>query len=160
MSTFDFDETLIIGGKNFVTAKVVKGALDIKYGKAEKLEMGNLESYRDWGHSSDYTKAMIKLLNYKEPEDIVISTGKSHSVKELCEEVFDYLGLNYKDHIVINKKFFRPEELPYLQGDSNKGRKLLSWEPEYTFNTMIISGVIYLLMKFTFLNTWTLGNQR
>ena len=68
---------------------------------------------------------MIKLLNHSEPEDIVISTGKAHSVK-LCKEVFDYLGLNYEDHIVINKKYFRPEELPYLQGDSKKGRKLLS----------------------------------
>tara|TARA_B100000212_G_scaffold295006_1_gene237925 strand:+ start:534 stop:1502 length:969 start_codon:yes stop_codon:yes gene_type:complete len=125
-------------GKNFVTAKVVKGALDIKYGKAEKLEMGNLESFRDWGHSSDYTKAMIKLLNHSEPEDIVISTGKAHSVKELCKEVFDALGLNFEDHIVINKKYFRPEELPYLQGDSKKGRELLSWEPEYTFKTLLL----------------------
>ena len=125
-------------GKNFVTAKVVKGALDIKYGLAEKLEMGNLESYRDWGHSFDYTKAMIKLLNHPEPEDIVISTGKAHSVRELCKEVFDHLGLNYEDHIVINKKYFRPEELPYLQGDSKKGRKLLSWEPKYTFRTLLI----------------------
>lgn len=125
-------------GKNFVTAKVVKGALDIKYGRSDKLEMGNLESFRDWGHSSDYTKAMIKLLEHSEPEDIVISTGKAHSVKELCKEVFDYLGLEYKDHVVINKKYFRPEELPYLQGDSKKGRKLLSWEPEYTFKTLLV----------------------
>ncbi len=124
-------------GKNFVTAKVVQGALDIKYGKKNKLEMGNLDSYRDWGHSSDYTKAMIKLLQHSEPEDIVISTGKAHSVRDLCDLVFKKLNLNYKDHIVINKKFFRPEELPYLQGDSKKGRNLLPWEPEYSFETLL-----------------------
>ena len=102
-------------GTNFVTAKVIKGALNIKKGYTDKLEMGNLDSYRDWGHSSDYTKAMIKLLNYEYPEDIVISTGKAHSVRELCEVVFKELGLNYKDHIVINKRFFRPQELPYRE---------------------------------------------
>ena len=99
-------------GKNFVTAKVVKGALDIKYKKKDKLELGNLDSYRDWGHSFDYTKAMIKLLEADEPLDIVISTGKAHSVRELCDLVFKKLNLNYKDHVVINEKFFRPEELP------------------------------------------------
>ena len=125
-------------GTNFVTAKVIKGALDIKKGYTDKLEMGNLDSYRDWGHSSDYTKAMIKLLNYEHPEDIVISTGKAHSVRELCEVVFKELGLNYKDHIVINKRFFRPQELPYLQGDSRKGRKMLNWEPEFTFRTLLL----------------------
>ena len=125
-------------GTNFVTAKVIKGALDIKKGYTDKLEMGNLDSYRDWGHSSDYTKAMIKLLNYEHPEDIVISTGKAHSVRELCEVVFKELGLNYKDHIVINKRFFRPQELPYLQGDSRKGREMLNWEPEFTFRTLLL----------------------
>ena len=125
-------------GTNFVTAKVIKGALDIKKGYTDKLEMGNLDSYRDWGHSSDYTKAMIKLLNYEHPEDIVISTGKAHSVRELCEVVFKELGLNYKDHIVINKRFFRPQELAYLQGDSRKGRKMLNWEPEFTFRTLLL----------------------
>ena len=125
-------------GTNFVTAKVIKGALNIKKGYTDKLEMGNLDSYRDWGHSSDYTKAMIKLLNYEYPEDIVISTGKAHSVRELCEVVFKELGLNYKDHIVINKRFFRPQELPYLQGDSRKGRKMLNWEPEFTFRTLLL----------------------
>ena len=114
-------------GTNFVTAKVIKGALNIKKGYTDKLEMGNLDSYRDWGHSSDYTKAMIKLLNYEHPEDIVISTGKAHSVRELCEVVFNELGLDYKDHIVINKRFFRPQELSYLQGDSSKGRKMLNF---------------------------------
>jgi len=124
-------------GTNFVTAKVVKGALDIKYGKETKLEMGNLDSYRDWGHSYDYTKAMIKLLLLDNPEDIVISTGKSYSVRQLCKFVFEKCNLNYEDHVVINKKFFRPKELSYLKGDCSKARKLLSWENSFTFETLL-----------------------
>jgi len=124
-------------GKNFVTAKVVQGALDIKYGKKRSLELGNLDSYRDWGHSFDYTKAMIKLLQLDNPDDIVISTGKAHSVRDVCELVFKKMDLNYQDHVVINKKFFRPEELPYLQGDSTKAKRLLSWQPKYTFETLL-----------------------
>ena len=124
-------------GKNFVTAKVVQGALDIKYGKKRSLELGNLDSYRDWGHAFDYTKAMIKLLQLDNPDDIVISTGKAHSVRDVCELVFKKMDLNYQDHVVINKKFFRPEELPYLQGDSTKAKRLLSWQPKYTFETLL-----------------------
>ena len=124
-------------GTNFVTAKVIKGALDIKYGKAKTLEMGNLNSYRDWGHSYDYTLAMIKLLEQPKPEDIIISTGKAHSVKQLCEVVFNKLNLDYRNHVVINEKFIRPEELPYLQGDSSKGRKLLNWTPKYDFEGLL-----------------------
>ena len=130
-------------GKNFVTAKVVQGALDIKYGKTDKLEMGNLDSFRDWGHSSDYTKAMIKLLQHDQTEDIVISTGEAHSVRELCEFVFSKLGLNYKEHVVINKRFFRPEELPYLKGDSRKGRALLNWKPLYSFETLLEDMIVH-----------------
>jgi len=124
-------------GTNFVTAKVVKGALDIKYKKEKFLELGNLDSYRDWGHSYDYTKAMIKLLEYNEPLDIVISTGKAHSVKDLCKEVFSKLGMDYTEHIKINPKFLRPQELPYLQGDSTKAKQILGWKPEFTFETLV-----------------------
>ncbi len=124
-------------GTNFVTAKVVKGALDIKYKKEKFLELGNLDSYRDWGHSYDYTKAMIKLLEYGEPLDIVIATGKAHSVKDLCKIVFSKLGMDYKEHIKINPKFLRPQELPYLQGDSTKAKQILGWKPEFTFETLV-----------------------
>ena len=99
--------------------------------------MGNLDSFRDWGHSFDYTKAMIKLIEHEKTEDIIISTGEAHSVRELCEFVFNKLGLNYKDHVVINKRFFRPEELPYLKGDSSKGRNLLDWKPTFSFQTLL-----------------------
>ena len=124
-------------GTNFVTAKVVKGALDLKFKREKVLELGNLNSYRDWGHSYDYTKAMIKLLEYDQPLDIVISTGKAHSVKDLCRVVFSKLDMDYKEHIKINPKFLRPQELPYLQGDSSKAKQILGWKPEFTFETLV-----------------------
>ena len=124
-------------GRNFVTTKVIEGALKIKYGKKEKLEMGNLDSFRDWGHSSDYTKAMLKLLIHSEAEDIVISSGEAHSVRELCNIVFKKLNMNYKDHIILNKRYLRPEELPYLRGDSKKGKEILNWMPSYTFEKLL-----------------------
>ncbi len=124
-------------GRNFVTTKVIEGALKIKYGNKEKLEMGNLDSYRDWGHSLDYTKAMLKLLMHNEAEDIVISTGEAHSVRELCNIVFKKLNMNYKDHIILNKRYLRPEELPYLRGDSKKGKEILNWKPSYTFEKLL-----------------------
>lgn len=124
-------------GTNFVTAKVIKGALEIKKGLSDSLELGNLDSYRDWGHSSDYTKAMIKLLELPEPDDIVISTGETNSVRDLCELTFNKLGLNYKDYVKINPQFLRPQELPFLCGDSSKAKKILNWNPEYNFDKLI-----------------------
>ena len=124
-------------GTNFVTAKVVKGAIDIKNNKKKFLELGNLDSYRDWGHSWDYTKAMIKLLEHDKPEDIVISTGETYSVRDLCKLTFEKLDLNYKDFVKVNQKYIRPEELPYLRGDSSKGRKLLNWRPEFSFDKLL-----------------------
>ena len=97
-------------GTNFVTAKVVQGAIKIKKGLLNKLELGNLDSYRDWGHSWDYTNAMLELMTKLDyPEDIVIATGEARSVRDLCRCVFDKLGLNYEDHITINKRFLRPQ---------------------------------------------------
>ena len=135
-------------GSNFVTAKVIKGALEIKYGKAKYLELGNLDSYRDWGHSKDYTKAMIKLIEYQEPIDIVIASGKAYSVRDLCKTVFEKLGMDYKEFIRINPKFLRPQELPYLQGDSSYGRNLLKWEPEYTFDTLMDDMISHFELEF------------
>ena len=124
-------------GTNFVTAKVIRGALDIKNGKTDNLELGNLDSYRDWGHSSDYTKAMMKLLDLSEPDDMVISTGETNSVRELCDLTFRKLNINYKDYVKINPKFLRPQELPFLCGDSSKARKILNWKPEYNFDKLL-----------------------
>ena len=135
-------------GTNFVTAKVVKGALEIKKGLSEKLELGNLDSYRDWGHSYDYTKAMLKLLYLDNPDDIVISTGVTNSVRDLCRIVFEKLDLNYKDFIEINPKFLRPQELPFLCGDSSKAKKLLKWQPEYNFDKLVEEMISHFERKF------------
>ena len=124
-------------GSNFVTNKVVKAACSIKLGLQDKLELGNMDSYRDWGHSKDYVRAMHAILNHDEADDFVVSTMETHSVREMCELVFKYLDLDYKDYIVQNPKFMRPEELPYLKGDSTKIRETLKWKPDYTFEAMM-----------------------
>jgi GDPmannose 4,6-dehydratase len=120
-------------GSNFVTNKVVKAACSIKLGLQDKLELGNMDSFRDWGHSKDYVKAMHKIISHDVADDFVVSTMKTHSVREMCEVVFRYLGLDYKDYVSQNPKYLRPEELPYLKGDSTKIRETLEWSPEYTF---------------------------
>ena len=124
-------------GSNFVTNKVVKAACSIKLGLQEKLELGNMDSYRDWGHSKDYVKAMHAMLNHDIADDFVVSTMETHSVREMCDLVFKYLDLNYKDYVVQNPKFLRAEELPYLKGDSTKIRETLGWKPEYTFTALM-----------------------
>lgn len=123
-------------GSNFVTNKVVKAAVMIKLGLLDKLELGNLDAYRDWGHSKDYVRAMHLILQQPEPDDFVVATGVTHSVREMCEYVFTKLGLDYKDYVIQNQKFLRPEELKYLKGDSSRIRAL-GWEPEYTFETLM-----------------------
>jgi len=124
-------------GINFVTNKVVRGAVAIKKGLESNLELGNMDSYRDWGHSKDYVRAMHMILNHKTPEEFIVATGETHSVRDLCETVFGKLDMDYRDYVVQNPKYMRPEELKYLKGDSSKARDVLGWEPEYTFETMI-----------------------
>lgn len=130
-------------GTNFVTNKVVKGAVEIKLGLRDKLELGNLDSYRDWGHSYDYVRAMHLILNYHEPADWVVATGETKSVRDLCEYTFNYLGLDYKEHVVQNDKYLRKEEINYLRGDSSKIRNTLGWKPKYTFESMIDEMINY-----------------
>jgi GDPmannose 4,6-dehydratase len=124
-------------GSNFVTNKVCKAAARIKLGLQDKLELGNMDSYRDWGHSKDYVKAMHLMLQHDKPGDWIVSTMETHSVREMCELVFSYLGMNYEDYVIQNPKYLRPEELPYLRGDSTKIRAELGWKPEYTFKAMM-----------------------
>ncbi len=134
-------------GTNFVTNKVVKAAVKIKLGLQDKLHIGNLSATRDWGHAKDYVEAMWLMLQSDKPDDYVCATGISHSVKDLCEYVFNYLGLNYLDYIVIDEKHFRPEELDNLKGDSTKLKKDLNWAPSYTFETMLDEMIEYWLNK-------------
>jgi len=124
-------------GSNFVTNKVVKGAVRIKLGLQDKLELGNMDAYRDWGHSKDYVKAMNMIVNHTEPDDFVVATGRTHSVGDMCNYVFGQLGLHYKNFIKQDSRFMRAEELKYLKGDSSKIKKVLGWKPVYTFETMM-----------------------
>jgi len=124
-------------GTNFVTNKVVKTAVEIKKGIKDKLELGNLDSYRDWGHSKDYTRAMMMILNHDISDDFIVATGETHSVRDLCRVVFSKLDMDYRKYVVQNPKFMRPEELKYLKGDSSKTREILGWKPEYTFDSML-----------------------
>ena len=124
-------------GSNFVTNKVVKGAVEIAMGLSDRLEMGNMDSYRDWGHSYDYVRAMHMILQQDKPDDFVVSTGITRSVRDMCEYVFTKLGLDYQNHVVQNPKYLRPEELPYLRGDNTKLVTQLGWKPKYTFETLM-----------------------
>ena len=124
-------------GSNFVTNKVVKSAVEIKKGLRDKLELGNLDSYRDWGHSKDYVRGMHMIVNHEVPDEFILATGVTHSVRDLVQLVFEKLDMDYKDYVIQNPKFMRPEELKYLKGDSSKARQILGWEPEYTFDSMI-----------------------
>lgn len=124
-------------GTNFVTNKVVRGAVAIKKGLEDKLELGNMDSYRDWGHSKDYVRAMHMILNHHTPKEFIVATGETHSVRNLCETVFSKLEMNYEDYVVQNPKFMRPEELNYLKGDASQTKEALGWKPDYTFSSMI-----------------------
>jgi len=132
-----FNHESVRRASNFVTNKVVKAAVQIKKGLLDKLELGNMDSFRDWGHSKDYVKAMHLILNNSEPDDFVVATGQTHSVRELCEYVFKKLELDMNKYIIQNPKYIRPEELKYLRGDSTKIRTKLNWKPEYTFETIL-----------------------
>ena len=123
-------------GTNFVTNKVVKEAVKIKYGLSDKLLLGNLDATRDWGHAKDYVRAMVMILEQGIPGDYVCATGISHSVKDLCEYTFSKLDLDYNDYVGVDKKYTRPEELAHLKGDASK-LKSIGFKAEYSFETML-----------------------
>ena len=130
-------------GTNFVTNKVVKEAVKIKLGKADKLTLGNLEASRDWGHAKDYVYAMWLMLPQKESDDFVCSRGVSHTVKDLVKYVFRRLDLNWKNYIAIDEKYMRSEELEFLKGDCSKAQKQLGWKHQYTFESMLDEMIDY-----------------
>ena len=130
-------------GTNFVTNKVVKEAVKIKSGLSDKLMLGNLNATRDWGHSKDYVECMWLILQHDKPDDFVCSTGISHSVKDLCDYVFNKLDLNYKDYVGVDDKYFRPEELTDLKGDCTKAQSELKWKHKYTFESMLDEMIEY-----------------
>jgi len=124
-------------GSNFVTSKIVKGAVAIKKGKQKYLSLGNLNATRDWGHAKDYVKAMWMMLQQETPDDFVCSTGTSNSVRDCVQYVFSKLDLEVAKHVRVDPKYFRPEELTDLKGDSTKLRTQLGWTPDYTFETLL-----------------------
>ena len=124
-------------GSNFVTSKIVQGAIAIASGEATELRMGNLEARRDWGHAKDYVRAMWMMLQQEIADDYVCATGVSHSVRDCCEYVFSKLGMDYKDYVVLDKKYLRPEELRDLKGDATKLCSEIGWSPEYSFETLM-----------------------
>jgi GDPmannose 4,6-dehydratase len=124
-------------GLEFVTRKVTHGAASIAAGITKELRLGNLEAQRDWGFAGDYVRAMWSMLQQDHPSDFVISTGETHTVRELCEVAFARAGLNYEDHVVIDDKFFRPAEVDLLVGDYNRAERLLGWKPEVGFVDLV-----------------------
>ena len=124
-------------GLEFVTHKVTHAAARIKLGLQNEVRLGNLDSRRDWGYAGDYVRAMWLMLQQDEPDDYVIATGETHSVRELCQVAFSYLDLDYENYVVIDDKFYRPAEVDLLIGDATKGRTKLGWEPVVTFEALI-----------------------
>ena len=124
-------------GLEFSTHKVTHGVARIKLGLDNELRMGNLDAKRDWGYAGDYVKAMWLMLQQDEPDDYVVGTGSTHSVRELCEVAFDYLGLDWQDHVVVDPRFLRPADVDFLVADAAKAHTRLGWEPTVTFGELI-----------------------
>lgn len=124
-------------GLEFVTRKVTYGAAQIKLGLAQELHLGNLESRRDWGYAGDYVKAMWLMLQQDKPDDYVVGTGETHSVRELCQVAFGRLDLDWENHVVVDPKFIRPAEVDLLVSDPAKARRELGWEPKVSFEALI-----------------------
>ena len=128
-------------GFEFVTRKISYGVARIKKGLQKKLKLGNIKSKRDWGHAKDYVDAMWLMLQQDKPGDYVIGTGKEHTVEDFAKKAFNHVGLNYKDHIVVDKRLVRPAEVDTLLADYSKAKKILKWEPKTSFDDLIISMV-------------------
>ena len=124
-------------GLEFVTRKISYGAASIKLGLEEKLSLGNLDAKRDWGFAGDYVEAMWMMLQQEEPDDYIICSGMTHSVREFCDLAFSHLGLNYEDHVVVDEQFFRPAEVDLLVGDYGKAKRVLAWEPSTSFKDLV-----------------------
>jgi GDPmannose 4,6-dehydratase len=122
---------------NFVTRKITDGAARIKLGLAASLAMGNLDAKRDWGFAGDYVEAMRLMLQQDRPDDYVIATGESHSVREFCQIAFGRLGLDYAEYVTVDERFLRPADVEALRGDSAKARAALGWEPQVSFTELV-----------------------
>ena len=124
-------------GENFVTRKITRGIADILAKKTDKIRLGNLAAKRDWGYAKDYVEAMWLMLQQDQPDDFVIATGETYSVKEFAEEAFKLVGLDWQDYVASDKKYFRPAEVDQLIGDASKARKKLGWRPKVGFKELV-----------------------
>ncbi|MDO9695457.1 MAG: GDP-mannose 4,6-dehydratase [Candidatus Latescibacteria bacterium] len=124
-------------GLEFVTRKITDGVARIKLGTQDKLHLGNLDAKRDWGFAKDYVRAMWLMLQQDEPDDYVISSGQTHSVRDFCEAAFGHVGLDWQQHVVVDPRFHRPAEVSLLLGDHAKARAKLGWEPEVSFQSLV-----------------------
>ncbi len=124
-------------GLEFVTRKVTNAAAHIAIGHEREIRLGNLDAVRDWGFAGDYVRAMWQMLQQDSPDDYVVATGETHSVRELCDLAFAHVGLNWEEHVVVDEKFFRPAEVDALVGDAQKARSILGWKPEVDFAGLV-----------------------
>jgi len=124
-------------GETFVTRKITRAATRIKLGLQDKLYLGNLNAKRDWGFAGDYVEAMWLMLQQEKPEDYVIATGKMHSVREFLDSAFDLVGLDWREHVEIDPRYFRPAEVEKLCGDASKARRVLNWQPKTSFEELV-----------------------
>jgi GDPmannose 4,6-dehydratase len=124
-------------GETFVTRKVTRAVAHIKAGLQDKLYLGNLNAKRDWGYAKEYVEAMWRMLQQEEPDDYVIATGETHAVREFVKEAFAYAGLDWRDHVEIDPKYYRPSEVDLLVGDASKAKRVLEWEPKTTFKDLV-----------------------
>lgn len=132
-----FNHESPLRGIEFVTRKVTAAVARIKLGRQKDLHLGNIDAKRDWGFAGDYVKAMHLMLQQAAPDDYVIATGRTSSIREMCRIAFSHVGLNYEDYVVIDPEFFRPAEVDFLQGDPSKAQKVLGWTAETTLEEMI-----------------------
>ena len=124
-------------GFEFVSRKITSTVARIKTGLATELRLGNLEARRDWGHAADYVRAMHMMLQQDEPDDYVVASGETHTVEEFCERAFDEVGLDWKEYVRVDEKYYRPAEVDLLIGDARKARERLGWSPRYTFAELV-----------------------
>jgi GDPmannose 4,6-dehydratase len=124
-------------GETFVTRKITRGLADIVSGRTKELRLGNLDAKRDWGHAKDYVEGMWLMLQQEKPDDYVLATGETYSVKDFLVEAFSQKGLNWEDYVVIDPKYFRPAEVELLIGDYSKAKKQLGWEPKVKFKELV-----------------------
>ena len=132
-----FNHESPLRGETFVTRKITRAVGRISKGLQSKLTLGNLDASRDWGFAGDYVEGMWKMLNHKVPEDWVLATGETHTVKDFAEKAFEIVGLDYQDYVITSDAYFRPNEVEHLLGDSSKAKKQLNWEPKTTFNDLV-----------------------